>query len=177
MGPTGSGHVRIQTDDSTGEIFQLEARSRSRSSGCLQLGPEQHIREGLCQPPMEPSQQSAEQSPATACHTSSGGSSMEEPAMVPYSTGNAGRLPNPPPSQKPRLHALNRVTLNQIRIRIGSVHTCSCEASLAHESSLTTCATVAEGLDYFAMNTDNFAMQQIIHLETAPAVYTHLLQN
>jgi len=27
------------------------------------------------------------------------------------------------------------------------------------------------------MNTDNFAVQQIIHLETAPAVYTHLLQN
>jgi len=27
------------------------------------------------------------------------------------------------------------------------------------------------------MNTDNFAMQQVIHLETAPADYTHLLQN
>jgi len=26
------------------------------------------------------------------------------------------------------------------------------------------------------MNTDNFTMQLIIHLETAPAVYTHLLQ-
>ena len=106
MGPIGSGHVRIQADDSTGEIFQLEARSRSRSSGCLQSGLEQHTREGLCQPPMEPSRQSAEHSPATASHASSGGSSMEEPAMVPHSTRNAGRLPSPTPSRRGPDHTI-----------------------------------------------------------------------
>jgi len=31
---------------------------------------------------------------------------------------------------KPRLHVLNQVTLNRIRIRIRSGYTCSCEASL-----------------------------------------------
>ena len=51
-------------------------------------------------------------------------------------------------------------------------------ARLAHESSLTTCASVAVGLDYtLAMNTDSFNAQQIIHLETALAVNTHLLRN
>jgi len=51
------------------------------------------------------------------------------------------------------LHVLNQVTLNQIRIQIGSVHTYSCEASLANESSITTCASVtsvAERLDYLS---------------------------
>jgi len=37
-----------------------------------------------------------------------------------------------------RLHVLNWVTLNRIRIRIGSVHTCSCEASLATSFKLST---------------------------------------
>ena len=50
---------------------------------------------------------------------------------------------------KPCLHILNRVTLNWIRIQIRSVHTCSCEASLAPESSLTACASVADRLDYW----------------------------
>ena len=58
--------------------------------------------EGLCQPSLEPSrqsaEQSAEQSTTTAGHTDLSGSSMEEPAMVPHSTGHAGGLPNPHPT-------------------------------------------------------------------------------
>ena len=45
---------------------------------------------------------------------------------------------------------LNWVTLNLIRIRIGSVHTYSYEACLAKEPSLTTCTSVAEGLEYLS---------------------------
>jgi len=45
------------------------------------------------------------------------------------------------------LHALNRVTLES---RLRSVHTYTYEASLAHESSLTTGASVADGTDYLS---------------------------
>ena len=54
---------------------------------------------GIRQPPLEPSRQGAEQSTTTAGHTGPSGSSMEEPAMVPHSTGHAGGLPNPHPTQ------------------------------------------------------------------------------
>ena len=69
MGSTGSGHVCIQTDNSVEEVLQLEARSRGRSSGCLQSELRQPTGEGLCQPSLEPSRQSAEQSTTTAGHT------------------------------------------------------------------------------------------------------------
>jgi len=36
---------------------------------------------------------------------------------------------------------------------------------------LTTCTSVPEGLDYTCHEYDNFNMQQIIHLESTPAVY------
>ena len=39
-------------------------------------------------------------STTTAGHTGPSGSSMEEPAMVPHSTGHAGGLPNPHPTQR-----------------------------------------------------------------------------
>jgi len=49
---------------------------------------------------MEPGRQGAEQSPTTTSYTSSGGSSIEEPAMAPHSTGDAGSLPSPTSSQR-----------------------------------------------------------------------------
>ena len=96
MGPTGCGHVCIQTDNSAEEVLQLETRSRGRSSGCLQSELGQPTGEGLCQPSLEPSRQSA----TTAGHTGPSGSSMEEPAMVPHPIGHAGGLPSPPSSQE-----------------------------------------------------------------------------
>jgi len=105
MGPTGGGLVCIQADNSAAEIFQLETGSRSKSSGCLHPGLEQHTREGLCQPSMESGQQSTEQNETTTSHTGAGGSSMEKPTMVSHSTGDAGRLPSPPSSQGKSAHA------------------------------------------------------------------------
>ena len=97
MGSTRSGHVRIQTDNSAEKVLQLEARPRSRSSECLQPELEQPTGEGLCQPPLEPSRQSAEQSTTATSHTGPSGSSMEESAVVSHPTGDASRLSNPPP--------------------------------------------------------------------------------
>ena len=91
---TGSGHVCIQTDNSAEEVLQLETRPRSRSSGCLQPELEQPTGEGLCQCL---SRLSTEQSTATTGDTGPSGSSIEEPVMVPHSTGRAGGLPFPPP--------------------------------------------------------------------------------
>ena len=54
---------------------------------------------GLCQPPLESSRQGAEQSTTATSHTGPSGSSMEEPAVVSHPTGDAGGLPNPPPTQ------------------------------------------------------------------------------
>jgi len=58
-----------------------------------------------------------------------------------------------------RLHA------NQIRIWIRSVHMCSCEASSAHEYSLTSRVLRLRGWPAWSW-INNFTMQQIIHLET-----------
>ena len=55
------------------------------------------------------SRQSAEQSTTTADHTGPSGSSMEEPAMVPHSTGHAGGLPNPHPISDPILGPISKV--------------------------------------------------------------------
>ena len=99
MGSTGSGHVCIQTDNSAEEVLQLETRLRGKSSGCLQSELGQPTGEGICQPSLEPSRQGAEQSTTTVGHTGPSCSSMEEPAMVPHSTGHAGGLPNPHPTQ------------------------------------------------------------------------------
>ena len=97
-GPSGYMFC-IQTENSAEKILQLETRPRSRISGCLQPELEQPTgEEGLCQSPLEPSRQSAEQSTATTGHTDPSGSSMEEPAMVPHPTGDAAGLPNPPPA-------------------------------------------------------------------------------
>ena len=62
VGSSRSGHVRIQADKPAGEIFQLETRSRDRGSGCLQSGLGDPVGEGLCQPSLEPSRESIEQS-------------------------------------------------------------------------------------------------------------------
>ena len=53
--------------------------------------------EGPCQSPLEPSRQNAGQSTVTTGHTHTSGFSMEEPAMVPNSTGHAGGLANSSP--------------------------------------------------------------------------------
>ena len=99
VGPTGSGHVCIQTGNSAEEVLKLETRPRSRSSGYLQPGLGQPTGKGLCQFPLEPSRQRAEQSAATTSHIDSSGPSMEEPTVVSHSTGHAGRFPNPPSTQ------------------------------------------------------------------------------
>ena len=98
MGSTRSGHVCIQIDNSAEKVLQLETRPRSRSSECLQPELEQPTGEGLCQPPLESSWQSAEQNTTATSHTGPSGSSIEEPAVVSHPTGDAGRLPNPPPT-------------------------------------------------------------------------------
>ena len=82
VGPTGSGHVCIQTDNSAEEVLQLETRPRGRSSGSGYL----------CQSLLEPivgrvlnrvwQQQLS--------HIGSSGPSTEEPAVVSHSTGHAG---------------------------------------------------------------------------------------
>ena len=98
MGSTRSGHVCIQTNNSAEKVLQLETRPGSRSSECLQPELEQPTGKGLCQPPLESSWQSVEQNTTATSHTGPSGSSMEEPAVVSHPTGDAGRLPNPPPT-------------------------------------------------------------------------------
>ena len=82
------------------EVLQMEPRSRSRSSGCFQPGLEQPTGERLCQSSLESCWQSAKQSAATTDHTSSSGTSMEGPTMVPHTIGHVGELPSPPSSQE-----------------------------------------------------------------------------
>ena len=101
MWPTRNGHVCIQTDNSAEEVLQLETRPRSE---CLQPELEQPTGEGLCQPPLESSGQSAEQNTTATSHTGPSGSSMEEPAVVSHPTGDAGRLPNLPPTHRGSNH-------------------------------------------------------------------------
>ena len=95
MGSTRSGHVCIQIDNSAEKV---ETRPGSRSSECLQPELEQPTGEGLCQPPLESSWQSVEQNTTATSHTGPSGSNMEKPAVVSHPTGDAGRLPNPPPT-------------------------------------------------------------------------------
>ena len=58
---------------------------------------------GYANPPLESSRQSAEQN-TRRNHTSSSGSSMEEPAVVSHPTEDAGRLPNPAPTHRGSNH-------------------------------------------------------------------------
>ena len=54
--------------------------------------------EGICQPSLEPSGESAEQSASAKDHT--GSPSVEEQTMVPCTAGDDGVLPNAPPSEE-----------------------------------------------------------------------------
>ena len=70
-------------DHPADKIFQLEARPRGRSPGCLQSGLDHTPGKGLCQPPIEPSGESAEQSTPAEGHTGPDSPCMENQPWYP----------------------------------------------------------------------------------------------
>ena len=91
--PTGSGPICIQTDQPVPSLLQLAARSICRGNRCLPAGLDNG--EGLCQPPMEPNTEGANESTVSGSRLNPGSPSVEDTAMVPLSTINVSGLATP----------------------------------------------------------------------------------
>ena len=90
VGTTASGSICISPIHPTISLLQLETRPIGRGNECIQ--PEMGNIQRLCEPSMVLSRQSSVSSAATASPGNTGGPSVEGPAVVSCSVGNAVRL-------------------------------------------------------------------------------------
>ena len=81
-----SGYVCLTTDGSVPSLFQLVARSLCSGNRCLPAGLVAH--QGVCQPTLEPGRSSSVQSTERSDPHCSGGSSLEDTAMVSSATAD-----------------------------------------------------------------------------------------
>ncbi len=93
LGPIGGGFVCLQTDNTVPSLFQLAARSICGSNRCLP--PSLDGAQGICKSTMEFGGTSGSTGPGSASLAGPSSTSVEDPALVPNSTGDAGRCPTP----------------------------------------------------------------------------------
>ena len=105
VGPSGGRPVCLQADHPTEEILQLETRSGGGGTECLQPGLEQAGRIGVCQPTMEPDQQSSEQGAPAEGNNGLNYTRVEEPAVVPHTAGDDGGRSSPATTQQQPDHS------------------------------------------------------------------------
>ena len=89
--PNRGGPVYLQAVNTVPTLFQLAARSLCRGNRCL--SPILVTPERICQPSMVSDREGPGPSEIPESPISLGGSSMENPALVPNPTGDANRLP------------------------------------------------------------------------------------
>ena len=90
VGPLHNRSFCKQTDSTTTQVCELEARSKGRGSGCLHSGLEPA--QGICIPSICPNRAVSEASPAAVClSVDDCDSSMGNSTMVPVVTRNDGR--------------------------------------------------------------------------------------
>ncbi len=93
LGPNGGGFVCLQTDNTVPSLFQLAARSIRSSNRCLP--PSLDGAQGICKSTMEYGGTSVSTGSGSASIAGASSTSVEDPALVPNSTGDAGRCPTP----------------------------------------------------------------------------------
>ncbi len=98
LGPNGGGFVCLQTDNTVPSLFQLAARSICSSNRCLP--PSLDGAQGICKSAMEFGGTSGSTGSGSASLAGASSTCVEDPALVPNSTGDAGRCPTPDPPQR-----------------------------------------------------------------------------
>ncbi len=93
LGPNGGGFVCLQTDNTVPSLFQLAARSICSGNRCLP--PSLDGAQGICKSAMEFGGTSGSTGSGSASLAGASSTCVEDPALVPNSTGDAGRCPTP----------------------------------------------------------------------------------
>ncbi len=93
LGSNGGGFVCLQTDNTVPSLFQLAARSICSGNKCLPLSLDGA--QGICKSAMEFGGTSGSTGSGSASLAGASSTSVEDPALVPNSTGDAGRCPTP----------------------------------------------------------------------------------
>ncbi len=93
LGPNGGGFVCLQTDNTVPSLFQLAVRSICSGNRCLP--PSLDGAQGICKSAMEFGGTSGSTGLGSASLAGASSTSVEDPSLVPNSTGDAGRCPTP----------------------------------------------------------------------------------
>ncbi len=95
LGSNGGGFACLQTDNTVLSLFQLAARTIYSGNRCLP--PSLDGAQGICKSTMEFGGTSGSTGSGSASLAGASSTGVEDPALVPNSTGDAGRCPTPDP--------------------------------------------------------------------------------